>query len=101
LRKKIRPSVTIGTATNSLAKVFKLGHLAAHCAFRQLALNVVKSRLPGANQARNREAVVLDRNPRGTAALSTMAEVVEKAATPCLVRALWLLGLVAQQPDPL
>jgi hypothetical protein len=24
-----------------------------------------------------------------------MAEVVEKAATPCLVRALWPLGLVA------
>src|ERR1700716_688665 len=53
IARKIRPSATIGTATNSLANVSKLGHLAARCAFRQLALNVVKSRLPGANQARN------------------------------------------------
>ena len=64
IAREIRPSATIGTATNSLANVSKLGHLAAHCAFRQLALNEVKSRLPGANQARNHEAVVSRRNPR-------------------------------------
>ena len=29
----------------------KLGHLTAHCVFRQVARNVVKSRLPGANRA--------------------------------------------------
>jgi len=38
IARKIRPSATIGAATNSLANVSKLGHLAAHCAFRQLAL---------------------------------------------------------------
>jgi hypothetical protein len=68
IARKIRPSATIGTATNSLANVSKLGHLAAHSAFRQLAPNVVKSRLPGANQARNCAAVVLD-EIQGTAAL--------------------------------
>ena len=64
IARKIRPSATIGTATNSLANVSKLGHLAAHRAFRQLAPNVVKSRLPGAKQARNREAVVSRPNQR-------------------------------------
>jgi hypothetical protein len=94
IARKIRPSATIGTATNSLANVSKLGHLAAHCAFRQLALNVVKSRLPGANQARNHETVVLD-EIQGSAALSTMADAARKAATPRLARALGLLGLLA------
>ena len=94
IARKIRPSATIGTATNSLANVFKLGHLAAHCAFRQLARNVVKSRLPGANQARNHEAVVLD-VIQGSAALRHLADAVEQAATPRLARARWLLGFVA------
>jgi hypothetical protein len=70
IARKIRPSATIGTATKSLANVSKLGHLAAHCVFRQLALNVVKSRLPGANQPRNHEAVVLD-EIQGSAAAQT------------------------------
>jgi hypothetical protein len=65
--------------------VSKLGHLAAHCAFRQLALNVVKSRLPGANQARKHEAVVLD---------VIQGRIQESTATPRLARALELLGLV-------
>src|SRR5262245_41435725 len=57
---KIRPSATIGTATDSSANVSKLGHLVARCALRQVALNEVKSGLPGANPARNRGTVVLD-----------------------------------------
>jgi hypothetical protein len=101
IAREIRPSATIGTATNSLANVSKLGHLAAHCAFRQLALNVVKSRLPGANQARNHEAVVLDviqgsiqGSIQGKRSADIMVDAVEKAATSRLARALWLLGLV-------
>jgi hypothetical protein len=86
--RKIRPSATIGTATNSLANVSKLGHLAALRALRQLALNVVKSRLPGANRARNHAAVVLDE-------IQGSSSPLEKTATPRLARALGLLGLVA------
>src|SRR5262245_10505486 len=77
--REIRPSATIGRATNSLANVSKLGHLAAHCAFRQLAPNVVKSRLPGANQARNHGAVVRE-VIQGTARLETQWLKLSKEA---------------------
>src|SRR5882724_4458005 len=97
IAREIRPSATIGTATDSLANVSKLGHLAARCAFRQLARNVVKSRLPGANQARNHEAAVLD-EIQGSIQGSACAETAwltlsNKAATSRLARALWLRGL--------
>src|SRR5262245_17409030 len=55
---------------------------------------LVNSRLPGANQARNREEAVPDRI-QGCACAETMANAVERPATPRLARALWRLGLVA------
>src|SRR5882724_10030750 len=81
IAREIRPSATIGTATDSLANVSKLGHLAARCAFRQLARNVVKSRLPGANQARNHEAVVLDEIQGSACAETAWLTLSNKAAT--------------------
>src|SRR5882724_6142964 len=107
IAREIRPSATIGTATNSLANVSKLGHLAALCAFRQLARNVVKSRLPGANQARNHEAVVLDEiqgSIQGSACAETpWLTLSNKAATSRLARApsgRWACRHLHRQRDP-
>jgi len=78
--------------------VSKLGHLAAHCAFRQLALNVVKSRLPGANQAGNEGAAVLDviQGPwRAETSWLTLSNDCDTASRPCL-RQLRLAALIGE-----